>query len=89
MSVQRSRGGGAGTDRYFSFVCQHHHLNTGVVLDVVIGCGPGIPVGAGVVDVGHVLESGDLRLALDQLQSETLVGVPCDVTYGRRELLVM
>lgn len=73
----------------FSFVCQDHHLNTGVILDVVIGCGPGVPVGAGVVDVGNVLESGNLRLALDQLQSETLIRVPCDVTYGRKDLLVM
>lgn len=82
MSVQK---GGEG--RYCSFVCQQHYLNTGVVLDVVIGCGPGVPVGASVIDVCHVLESGDLRLALDQLQSETLVGVPCNVTYGRKRVV--
>lgn len=92
MSVQKEEGERErerDTDRYLPFVCKHHQLDTGVVLDVVIGCGPRIPVGAGVVDVGHVLESGDLGLALDQLQSEALVGVPCDVAYGRKELLVM
>lgn len=54
-------------------------LDAGVVLHDGVGRGVGVPVGAGRVDVRLVLEGGDLALALDELEGETLVRVPCDV----------
>lgn len=40
----------------------------------------GIPITAGVADIGVVLKTDDLRLPLNHLQRETLVRVPCDMT---------
>lgn len=54
-------------------------LNTGVILNNVVSRDVGVPVGASAVDAVNVLEGSDLRLALNDLHSETLISVPRDV----------
>lgn len=50
-----------------------------VVLHNAVGQGVGIPVGAGGVDGGVILERVDLILALNELESEALIRVPSNV----------
>lgn len=54
-------------------------LDTRVVLHDIFSLSVGIPVGARGVDGGEVLQSADLRLALNELQSKAFVGVPGNV----------
>lgn len=54
-------------------------LDTRVILDNVLFGHIGVPVGASLVDAADVLEGSNLRLALDKLHGETLIGVPGDV----------
>lgn len=54
-------------------------LDTRVVLHDVVGRSVGVPVVASLADSSVVLQSADLRLALNELQSEAFVSVPCNV----------
>lgn len=41
----------------------------------------GIPITASIVNIGVILKTDDLRLPLNHLQRETLIRMPCDVTW--------
>lgn len=58
---------------------KRNSLDTRVILDNVLVGGIGVPVGASLVDAAVVLEGSNLRLALDELHGETLIGVPGNV----------
>lgn len=56
-------------------------LDAGVGLNDRIRRHMGAPVTTGVVDISFILKSIDLGLPLNHLQRETLICMPCDVTW--------
>lgn len=55
--------------------------NTGLVLDDHMCGRMGVPITASVVDIDVVLKTDDLGLPLNHLQRETLICMPCNVTW--------